>query len=214
MKLIKFLLPTYPSITTSHVWHSDLHAENIFVNSDQPTEIVGTIDWQSVALVPLFKNAFRPALLDYDSLPLDGLERPEEPKDLEQLDLVQCASAFNHYMDMTPVSYYQNLIYYTNKRLFRAIEFRETISHYLLGYARNILIDGEAVCQERFTVEPEKAWDTLPGVQAQVNPPGPFNFSRGELAVIKRDYKGISDGIMCMGQVQEKWAINSQVIDV
>lgn len=204
MKLIKFLLPTDPSITTSHVWHSDLHAENIFVNPDQPTEIVGIIDWQSVAMVPLFENSFQPALLDYDGPPLNGLERPEEPKDLDQLDPVQRASAFNKYIEMTLASYYQNLIYYTNKRLFCAIEFRETIGYDLLGYARNILIDGEAVYQERVTDELEKAWNTLPGVQALNNPPYPFNFSRGELAAIKQDGEGMSDGIMCMGQIQEE----------
>jgi hypothetical protein len=204
LKLTKFLLPTDPSITTSHVWHSDLHAENIFVNPDQPTEIVGIIDWQSVALVPLFENSVQPALLDYDGPPLNGLERPEEPKDLDQLDPVQRASAFNKYMEMTLASYYQNLIYYTNKRLFRAIEFRDTISYDLLGYARNILIDGEAVYQERVTDELEKAWNTLPGVQVLNNPPYPFNFSSEELAAIKKDCEGMCDGIMCMGQIQEE----------
>jgi len=203
MKLIKFLLPTDPSITTSHVWHSDLHGENIFVNPDQP-EIVGIIDWQSVALVPLFENSFQPAFLDYDGPLLNGLERPEEPKDLDQLGPVQRASAFDKYVEMTLASYYQNLIYYTNKRLFRTIEFRETISYDLLGYARNILIDGEAVYQERVTDELKKAWNTLPGVQALNNPPYPFNFSRGELAAIGKDYEGMSDGIMCMGQIQEE----------
>ena len=137
MRLIKFLLPIDPSITTSHVWHSDLHAENIFINPDKPTEIVGIIDWQSVALVPLFENSFQPGLLDYDGPPHNGLELPEEPKDLDQLDPVQRASTFEKYMEMSLASYYQNLIYYTNKRLFRAIKFRETISYDLLASARN-----------------------------------------------------------------------------
>jgi len=204
MKLVKFLLPTDTSITTSHVWHSDLHVENIFVNPVKPTEIVGIIDWQSIALVPLFENSPQPGLLDYDGPPLNGLERPEEPKNLDQLDPLQRAAAFDNYMDMTLASYYQNLIYYTNKRLFRAIEFRETISYALLGTARNILIDGEAVYQERVADELEKAWNTLPGVQALNDPPYPFTFSKEELSAIQKDYEGMCDGIMCMAQIQEE----------
>jgi len=100
---------------------------------------------------------FSPALLDYDGPSLNGLERPEEPKDLDQLDPVQRVSAFEKYIEMTLASYYQNLIYYTNKRLFGAIKFRDTISYDLLAYARNILIDGEAIYQERVTDELEQA---------------------------------------------------------
>jgi len=58
---------------------------------------------------------------------------------------------------MTLASYYRNLIYYTNKRLYHAIEFWETISYDLLSIARNILIDGEAVYQERVTDDLENA---------------------------------------------------------
>jgi hypothetical protein len=155
-------------------------------------------------MVPLFENSIQPALLDYDGPPLNGLERPEEPKGLDQLDPVQRTSAFDKYIEMTLASYYQNLIYHTNKRLFCAIEFRETISYELLGYARNILIDGEAVYQGRVIDELEKAWNTLPGVQALNNPPFPLNFSGGELAAIKQDYEGMSTGIMCMSQIQEE----------
>jgi Phosphotransferase enzyme family len=204
MHLIKFLLPADPSITTPHIWHPDLHADNIFVDPDQPTEIIGIIDWQSIALVPLFENIFRPALLDYDGPPLNGLERPEEPKNLDHLDPVQRAAAFDRYMDMTMASYYPNLIYYTNKRLFKAIEFRESITFDLLSYARNILIDGEAIYQERITDELQKAWDTIPGVQAQNNPPYPIFFSAEELATIREDCQAMCDGIMCMRQIQEE----------
>jgi hypothetical protein len=204
LKLIKFLLPIDPLITTSHIWHSDLHGENIFVNPNQPTEIIGIIDWQSVGLNPLFESSPQPAILDYDGPPLDGLERPEEPKDLDQLDPVQRASAFDRYMEMTLASYYRNLIYYTNKRLFRVIEFQDTISYDLLVYARNILIDGEAIYQERVADELKKAWNTLPGVQALNDPPYPFHFSREELATIRKDYEGMSDGIICTGQIQEE----------
>ncbi|RFU31557.1 hypothetical protein B7463_g4770, partial [Scytalidium lignicola] len=172
-ELIKFLLPTDPLITTSHIWHSDLHDENIFVNPDRPTKIIGIKDWQSVALVPLFENLIRPALLNYN----DG----------------------HDYGFLLP-----KFIYYTNKRLYSAIEFYETISFDLLSYAGNILIDGEAIYQERVTDELRKMWNTLPGVQALNNPPYPFNFSNEDLDAIQGNYEGMSVGIMCMSQIQKE----------
>jgi len=36
------------------------------------------------------------------------------------------------------------------------------------------------------------------------NPPYPFHFSREELAAIQQDSEGMSDGIMCMGQIQDE----------
>lgn len=37
--------------------HPDLHARNIFVDPNNPTEILGVIDWQSAAIEPAFVHA-------------------------------------------------------------------------------------------------------------------------------------------------------------
>ncbi|KAK2734623.1 hypothetical protein FQN57_001617 [Myotisia sp. PD_48] len=44
LQLLEVLLPTDPSLTSGHLWHDDLHGENIFVNPAKPTEIIGIID--------------------------------------------------------------------------------------------------------------------------------------------------------------------------
>lgn len=135
------------------------------MNPDDPTKILGIIDWQASSLVPLYENASLPALLDYVGLPIDGIERPEMPKNLDKLDKVEGARAIDNWIDMTLAVYYRMVIFHTNERLYRAVEFRETISYDLLIYARNILIDGEVIYLDRIADELQKTWDTLPGVK-------------------------------------------------
>lgn len=203
LKLIKFLLPTDSSITTSHIWHTDLHTENIFVSPDDPTQIVGIIDWQAASLIPLYENASLLALLDYEGPPLNGIERPEKPKNLDELDKVEHDRAFDNWMDMMLASYYRNLIYKRNPRLYRAVEYYETISYDLLSYARNILIDGELIYLDRVADELQELWDTLPGVKKLGNPPFPFKFSEKELAVLSKDYEDMLEGMKWMRDIKE-----------
>jgi hypothetical protein len=42
------------------------HSQNIFVDPEDPSRIVGIIDWQSVNACPLFMQVGRPAFLDYN----------------------------------------------------------------------------------------------------------------------------------------------------
>lgn len=204
MKIFEVLLPTDSSLTKSHIWHSDLHTENIFVSTEDPTEIVGIIDWQAVALSPLYENAVQPAILDYDGPSLNGLERPEEPSNLQELDPDARKIAFNNWIDMTIASYYRTLIHRDNPRLYHAIEFRETINYDLLIWAKNVLIEGEAVYRKYLVDDLKTAWSTLPGVKAHGNPPYPFKFSPEEEDEIQEDYDSMCAGIECLSQIQQQ----------
>jgi hypothetical protein len=46
--------------------HHDLHSDNIFVHSSDPTKISGIIDWQAVYTAPLFMQAKFPSIFDCD----------------------------------------------------------------------------------------------------------------------------------------------------
>ena len=114
---------TDPSITTSNIWHGDLHAENIFVNPDRPFEVAGIIDWQAIDLVPLFDHERQPYFLDYDGPRLKGLERPELPENFEELDLAERDQAKSLYLKMSLSALYRTLTHEQNNRLYRAMEF-------------------------------------------------------------------------------------------
>ncbi|KAI2825000.1 hypothetical protein CBS147321_5919 [Aspergillus niger] len=93
LSLVQFFLPTDDSICSAFLWHPDLHTENIFVDPDRPSEVLGIIDWQSSEVLPLFDHARQPYLLDYDGPPATGLDPPEFPENFDQLDPPEKAKA-------------------------------------------------------------------------------------------------------------------------
>jgi aminoglycoside phosphotransferase (APT) family kinase protein len=91
------LLPTDDSITAPRLWHIDLHAENIFVDRNNHSKIVGIIDWQGTDLVPLLDQKIDPAFIEYDGAEPETLERPVlEDTGLEGAEKV---AAVKHYYE-------------------------------------------------------------------------------------------------------------------
>jgi len=201
-KLVDYLVPTDDSITTSNIWHDDLHGENIIVNPLKPTEIVGIIDWQSVALTPLFENAQLPLFLKYDGPQLKGLETPGYP-DTEGMEAAAADAADKLWNQMTIAAYYRRFTQKRNPILYRAMEFQETLAFALLTYARSLLVDGEAAYRYRVATELEKEWVTLPVVKALGTPPFPFNFSAAESQEIKKDMENMGQGVEEMADIKE-----------
>ena len=200
LSIAKYLVPTDESITSSCLWHSDLHVENIFVDSQKPTEVVGIIDWQSSELGPLFNHARQPYFLDYDGPPVIGLERPRLPDNIGQLDPAAQKSARSMYLQRSLSALYKTLLYKQIPLLYRAMEFREHPAFDFLLLARNLLVDGEATYLA-LVVELEKTWADLPGVGTR-DGPYPFHFSDEEKAVIESDVNGASSGMEAMREIQ------------
>jgi Phosphotransferase enzyme family len=53
-EILPFILPLQPEYQFSHLWHNDLHDENIFVHPENPTKTTGISDWQSTQIAPLY----------------------------------------------------------------------------------------------------------------------------------------------------------------
>ncbi|PIG83018.1 hypothetical protein AARAC_004887 [Aspergillus arachidicola] len=78
IKVAPLLLPDEPDIIVPHIWHTDLHAGNIFVNNGT---ISSVIDWQGIWAAPLFLRARHSRLVDYNGDII--LKAPTNFKDLE-----------------------------------------------------------------------------------------------------------------------------------
>jgi len=198
LKLIRFL-PTDRAISSAHLWHGDLHVANIFVNPSDPTEVVNLIDWQSTELSPLYFHARQPHILDYDGPPVSGLERPQPPKDMENLEASAKKQAEALYLQQSLCSLYNTLTHYQNPRLFAALEFQQTTSYLLLLLARNLLIDGEATYLLQ-VAELDTTWDALPGAK---DSPYPFSFSSKEREEIETEVEGVMRGMKAMRSIRE-----------
>ncbi|KAJ5036776.1 hypothetical protein NUH16_004655 [Penicillium rubens] len=164
----------------SFLWHSDLHTENIFVNPERPTEILGIIDWQSTELLPLFEHARQPYFLDYDGPSVEGLEPPTLPENIGELSSAKQLEA---------------------KRLYMTMEFRQTKCFEMLLLAQNLLVDGEALYQAS-VLDLEKEWPDIPGVQAFGNPPFPVQLSASEIRSLERDVSGAIRGMELLAHIK------------
>ena len=78
LKVTPFLFPQDANTTASRLWHSDIHASNIFVSKGRITSL---IDWQAAWTGPLFIQARQPRLLGHRGEIL--LKLPENFKELE-----------------------------------------------------------------------------------------------------------------------------------
>ncbi|KZF23034.1 phosphotransferase family protein [Xylona heveae TC161] len=73
-----FLLPDDPAIVAPHIWHTDLHSANIFVDQGH---ICSVIDWQGTWAAPLILCARHARLVDYQGEII--LKAPANFNDLE-----------------------------------------------------------------------------------------------------------------------------------
>ncbi|KIW58864.1 hypothetical protein PV05_03357 [Exophiala xenobiotica] len=104
------LFPPGPLLCASHIWHNDLHDENIFVDPAIPTEITGIIHWQSTLAASLFENAIDPGILDYDGPDIESLEQPILPENFNKLSGADKAAELRLYYSKALLVAYRRLI--------------------------------------------------------------------------------------------------------
>jgi hypothetical protein len=198
--LIIHIIPDDTSASSAHIWHSDLHVANIFVDPSERTNIVGIIDWQSTEMAPLYFQARQPHIIDYEGPPVYGLEQPQPPKDLEGLDESEKRKAETLHLQRSLCSLYNSVTHHQNPKLYAALQFQDTTSYTLLLLARNLLIDGEASYLLQLA-ELESKWNDLPGARGSVYP---FKFSAKEREEMEADVKGAVRGMKAMRAIREE----------
>ncbi|KAJ0420258.1 phosphotransferase family protein [Aspergillus carlsbadensis] len=80
LQVAPYLLPSDSDVVASHIWHTDLHAGNIFIDIDT-CRISSIIDWQGIWAAPLILQARHPRLVQYDGEMI--LKAPADFKDLD-----------------------------------------------------------------------------------------------------------------------------------
>ena len=199
LKLIRSLLPMDQNISSTHLWHGDLHVANIFVDPSQPTNVTALIDWQSTDISPLYFQARQPQIIDHDGPSIFGLGRPKPAEDIEKLEAIARKRAETLFLQQSLCYLYNTLTQHRNPRLYAAFEFQQTMSYDLLLLARNLLIDGEATYL-RQVIELEAVWNALPGARGSAYP---FSFSAEERAENEADMAGVVMGMEAMQSIRE-----------
>ncbi|KAG5292255.1 phosphotransferase enzyme family protein [Histoplasma ohiense] len=84
LAILPYILPSQYFCSPT-LLHQDLHLENIFVDSADPTKTSGIIDWQSTYSAPLFMQAKFPSVFDCDDPYPWGAVYPELPDDFADM---------------------------------------------------------------------------------------------------------------------------------
>lgn len=97
LKVAPYVFPENKATHASVLWHGDLNLQNIFVNPEELTHILGIIDWQSASACPLFMQVTLPGFLDYNGLAPEELQQIRLPANFDSttLDEQQKAKALH-----------------------------------------------------------------------------------------------------------------------
>ena len=196
--ILPFILPQELEQQFGYLWHNDLHDENIFVDSKNPTTITGIIDWQSTQIAPLYDHILEPSFLDYSGPELDdNLSRPELPKDLDSLLPEERNAVTRSHLEQSLMVAWRRLIKNNNPFQYGAIQFGNTVSGNLISLGRRLYSLGEAHFMD-LLLDLEKKWALLPTIRERGHPPFPLSISESEAVKIKEDVRLADKGIQMM----------------
>ncbi|KAF2673610.1 phosphotransferase family protein [Microthyrium microscopicum] len=142
--LPKLIPASQPELLEAYLWHNDLHAENILVNPEKPTEIMGIIDWQSTEIAPLFELRTAPSFLGYEGPAIDDkLEAPVLDKESVN-SAEENARVIKQHNDSAIMTAWLRLLKKKDPKQYQAYRFQQTMPGTILHISQNIFEMGEA----------------------------------------------------------------------
>ena len=189
LAVVKYLLPTDESLLGPCLWHNDLHSSNIFVASDDPTNVTCIIDWQATVIAPLYDQFRTLSLLNHGQPPTEGLERPALVENYEELNMEEKKQAMIEWSLQALDTVYRVFLHDQVPHFYSAMEFQNKHSSRGMVFFRQLLVESETFYLGQI-LEIEKMWSDLPRVQAAGNPPFPLHFTDEEKKEIEMDAEG------------------------
>ena len=200
-KIVDWLIPTDATITAGHLWHNDMHDENIFVDPDDVTKITAIIDWQSVDIAPLFDHHPDPAFLAYQTLEHEEAEMPTRP-DLTGLSPEESRRISDEYQAKVLFVIWRDLVKRRNPVLQRSISFRNSVVYGLIFTMSRMFEYGEAHFWN-LMLELRDSWSTLSAIEESNIPiPFPLDFSKEQAEQIQEDYASATNGMRVMEEIR------------
>lgn len=162
-KVAPYLLPKDTSVNIPVLWHSDLHHDNIFVDSADPSKVLSIIDWQSVYIAPLFQQATTPAFLDFDGpKQTEGLSVPSLPNNFGELSLVEKERAKTLLAQQSLYKLYEIQSARQNPPVFKALRNASTLGSQIISLVSQVFNDGESIVNGQL-IQVAREWDQIVG---------------------------------------------------
>lgn len=162
--------------------------DNIFVDSADPTNISGIIDWQATSAAPLFMQARFPSVFDCEDPYPWGAVQPQLPDDFDSLSEQEKAEVNEQHDRIRLKKFYELASRKFNPDIPRAMDAMRndddptSFIFHLLGQTA---VDGPIPLQELLIQIYEK-WDLIcarRGLEKEKhNPPCPFSYTPDEIS--------------------------------
>ncbi|PTU21289.1 hypothetical protein P175DRAFT_0459676 [Aspergillus ochraceoroseus IBT 24754] len=192
LEIVPYLLPDDPAVIASHLWHTDLHSGNIFVDRGR---ICSVIDWQGTWAAPLILQARHPQLVDYHGEII--LKAPPSFKDLEPAEKARVRREMSSSI----------ILYLYKKQIAKQVPLLDKVLHFDHGRTRCEPIqfvgdtwDNDILPLRESLIRIEKYWDEL-GFKS----PCPIHFTQDELRIHAEEGEGWND-------VQDFWNSVSDIV--
>jgi hypothetical protein len=188
------------------LWHTDLHMGDIYVSEENPANIVSLIDWQSIAVSPLFLQARFPEFLPVEEKYVLGTtDLPKLPQNYSEMDVSDKEYADHKLKEAKLAKVYELSSASKNNQAYKAL--------HVPSFLRELFIWCGEVSEEGMIplqaclIELSKAWNNL-GFAGQC----PVIFSEDDLKRHEqqfqeyRDYHGIYElARKILGTDSEGW---------
>lgn len=102
---------------------------------------------------------------------------------------------------MSLVALYRYFGHKKSTRLFKSLEYQQTLCFHLLLFARNLLLDGAATYLAMLADQQQENWAGIPKI-SQCNEGPPLSFSKDMLEEIERDNEDATASIMLMQEAK------------
>lgn len=199
LKVASYVLPEKEVTHHSVLWHCDLHTQNIFVDLENPTRILGIIDWQSVSASPLFMQVGRPAFLDYNGPIPEELGKVSLPQNFDTLSPDDQREAKALHQAQTLHNLYMARSYQQNPEAFLAMQQKDSLRHQVTVVPSMVMMDYEPYLNHLLR-DVEKEWLKIMGVGSGRNPliRCPLHFSAAEIEQQEENEKLWAQGVELM----------------
>lgn len=199
LKVASHILPEHKTTHYPVLWHGDLHTQNIFVDREDPTQILGIIDWQSVSASPLFMQVTRPGFLDFNGPIPEELGKVSLPQGFETLSPDDQREAKALQEAQTLHSLYMVRCYQQNPNAFLAMQQKDSLRHQVTVVPSTILMDYEP-CLNNLLRDIVQEWPKIVGLGPDGNPliQCPLHFSAAEIERQEEDEDLWAQGIELM----------------
>ncbi|EAS33804.1 phosphotransferase enzyme family protein [Coccidioides immitis RS] len=193
LRVLPHILPPQETLRPA-LLHHDLHSDNIFVDSSDPTKISSIIDWQAVYTAPLFLQAKFPSIFDCDDPYPWGAVQPKLPKDFDTLSQSEKELAEDTLVRLRLKKFYELASRKFNQPLVMAMDAMRndddptTFIFHIVGQSSQ---DGPVPLKELLIQIYEK-WDQIMERRGLATP-CPISFSKDEIDKSRQQVKEWAD---------------------